>query len=329
MMRTALRPVDRFQHIASMTHAKIASPVAHWTAAAFLFAFNLTTPAHAADGPSREAALDFDRYAQASEDRNRDELASGKSFLWIDRLPEGERRQNYAALQQGQVVIRAIQGCEPRCATTHGGLIHDWVGTVFIPGVSLPETLATLQDYDRDAEFYARQVVRAKLLSHTGDTFRVFLRLKETHGITVVLDTEYEIRYFNLDDRHAASQSHSTKILEVENAGSAKERARAVGDDHGFLWRLYSYWRFYEADGGVYVQCNAISLTRDVPAGLGWMVGPFIEEIPRGSLQFTLAATRNALISHATNPKSASVDKPAAADKFLNARKTNYREKAK
>ena len=53
------------------------------------------------------------------------------------------------------------------------------------------------------------------------------------------------------------------------------------GNDNGFLWRLNSYWRFLEKDNGVYVQCEAISLTRDVPTGLNWLIGPFIESIPK------------------------------------------------
>ena len=141
----------------------------------------------------------------------------------------------------------------------------------------------------------------ARLLSRSANHFRVFLRLKQTHVITVMLDTEYEIQYTALDDAHAASRSHSTRISEVENAGSPRERISSPGDDHGFLWRLYSYWRFYQADGGVYIQCNAISLTRDVPAGLGWLIGPFIEKIPQESLHFTLTATRQALLQKFRN----------------------------
>lgn len=110
------------------------------------------------------------------------------------------------------------------------------------------------------------------------------------------MDTEYQIHYSLWNNHRAASQSHSTRINEVENAGLPSERTRLVGDDHGFLWHLNSYWRFYQADGGVYIQCDAISLTRDVPPGLGWLVGPFIEIIPRESLQFTLDATRKALL---------------------------------
>ena len=65
----------------------------------------------------------------------------------------------------------------------------------------------------------------------------------------------------------------------------------------GFLWRLYSYWRFHERDGGAYVECRAISLTRDVPTGLGWIIEPIIQKLPKESLIHTLNATRHALLA--------------------------------
>ena len=68
-----------------------------------------------------------------------------------------------------------------------------------------------------------------------------------------------------------------------------------AGDDHGFLWRLDSYWRFAERDGGVYMECEAVSLTRDIPAGLGWLIAPIIRQLPQESLVNTLRKTREAL----------------------------------
>jgi hypothetical protein len=94
--------------------------------------------------------------------------------------------------------------------------------------------------------------------------------------------------------------SYSTSIAEVENAGGAKEKTLPPDTGYGFLWRLYSYWRFEERDGGTYVECRAISLSRDVPFGLGWAIEPIIQKLPRESLVNTLEATRQALISKAT-----------------------------
>ena len=81
----------------------------------------------------------------------------------------------------------------------------------------------------------------------------------------------------------------------MENAGKTDERKLPPGTGHGFLWKLDSYWRFEERDGGVYLECQAVSLTRDVPAGLGWLIDPIVRNLPRESLVNTLRATRTAL----------------------------------
>ncbi len=297
MLTNDLQSIERskpFRQIALMNTAQI--PARARVIATLLIVLICIAPPSRAEGPSPATVESFDRYVATAEVQFHEELAANKTFLYIDALSEPERAQSYAALQHGQPLIRRSPPCEPRCPIPPGGLLHDWTGIVFVPDVTLAETLAALQDYDRDASYYQPQVTAAKLLAKSNNHFRVCLRLQKTDVITVVLDTEYEIQYTTLDNSHAASQSHSTRISEVQNAGSPRERISSPGADHGFLWRLYSYWRFYQADGGVYIQCNAISLTRDVPTGLGWLIGPFIQKIPQESLRFTLAATRHALL---------------------------------
>src|SRR3984893_7324902 len=255
------------------------------------------SPLFSVETPAPETLRAFDAYVQAAEACNNEQLAARRNFLWLDTLPEPERQRSYDRLKRQQTIIRHSASCASRdCSNIPGGIIHDWTAITFVPGVTLQQTLSALQDYDRDADYYRPTVLRAKLLSRAGNSFRVFLRLKETHVLTFVFDTEYEIQYLVADSTHAASVSHSTRITEIENAGTPQERATSPKDNHGFLWSLNSYWRFYQADGGVYIQCNAISLTRDVPVGLGWLVGRFIANVPRESLDFTLTATREALL---------------------------------
>jgi hypothetical protein len=284
-----------FPHIARMHQAAIRK---HIRTALILFAnLSLASPLLSGQTPTPDTLKAFDNYVQAAEARNNEELAARKNFLILDVLPRREREDANRLLRRRQTIIRHSVSCASRdCSNIPGGIIHDWTGITFVPGVTLQQTLTALQDYDRDADYYHPTVLRAKLLSREGKSFHVFLRLKETHVVTVVLDTEYEIQYLSLDSTHAASISHSAQITEIENAGSPQEHPTPPKDNHGFLWRLNSYWRFREADGGVYIQCNAISLTRDIPAGFGWLARPFIENVPRESLNFTLTATRDALI---------------------------------
>jgi hypothetical protein len=50
----------------------------------------------------------------------------------------------------------------------------------------------------------------------------------------------------------------------------------------------------------VWVQCESVTLTRDIPFGLGWIVRPFVTDIPKESLTFTLETTRRALTRQGT-----------------------------
>jgi hypothetical protein len=253
-------------------------------------------PAEAAELKA-EAVRGFDRYVQLTEQRMQTELRPGGAFLWVDGLPEARRGDAYARLQRGQVVAGRLETrvSEGRVHTP-GALIHHWVGTVFIPDASLQQVLTLLQDYDHHSEYYSPEVAKSKTLEHAGNEFKVYFRLMRKKIVTVVLDTEYEVHYEQLDATRAQSRSYSTRIAEVEHPGGPREIQLPPGDDHGFLWRLYSYWRFSDTGHGVYVQCEAISLTRDVPDGLGWLIGPFIESIPKESLEFTLQSTRAAVL---------------------------------
>jgi hypothetical protein len=137
--------------------------------------------------------------------------------------------------------------------------------------------------------------MKSTVTRRAGHDYKISLRLRKHKVITVVLDADYDVRFSLVDQTHALVRSYSTRITEIGNPGQTNEHEIPASQDHGFLWRLNTYWRLVEIDGGVYAQCEAISLTRDVPAGLGWMVGPFIESIPRESLLFTLNSTREAL----------------------------------
>ena len=244
-----------------------------------------------------EAAQGFDRYIRLTEKRMTAEVTTGGVFLWVDGLPVPSREEIIARLKRGEVVSEKMRAPDPSGNTsTPGALIHHWVGTVFIPGVSLRQVLARVQDYDHHTEYYKPEVVKSKTIEHAGNDFKVYLRLKKKKVVTVVLDTEYAVHYHSLDATRAFSESYSTHIAEINHPDEPNEWAAPEGSGEGFMWRLDSFWRFAERDGGVYIQCEAISLTRDIPTGLNWLIAPFIESIPKESLEFTLLSTRSAVM---------------------------------
>lgn len=234
----------------------------------------------------------FNSYVASAEQRIMQARGKSSSFLAMNSLPTAQRDEVTSKLRRGDVVIEK-HGETP--TEVPAGLIHDWVGTVFIPKVTAEQVLALIQDYDHSTRYYSPDVEQSRLVSRQGDDFQVFLRLRKHKVITVVLDTEYNVHYAKLDPPHQYSLSRSTRVTEIAEPGTPNEHALPAGKDHGFMWRLNSYWAFEQRDDGVLIECEAISLTRDIPSGLGWMIGPFVNSIPRDSLQFTLEATRKAL----------------------------------
>jgi hypothetical protein len=245
----------------------------------------------------------FDHYVKLVELRNETELKRGTGLLWVDGLPEEQRSAAYAALKRGDVKMQKLEVLDNNKAVAcPGGMIHHWIGLAFIPGAKVEDLLGVLEDYDRHSTYYAPDVERSKIESQDGDHFLVSLRFRRHKVITVVLNTEHEVQYFHDAPGKAHSRSSAVRIAEVENAGKGDEREKAPGDDGGFMWRMETWWRMEERDGGVYVQSEVASLTRDIPTGLGWLIKPFVTDIPKESLTFTLEATRKAVQGHrATN----------------------------
>ncbi len=243
------------------------------------------------------AARGFDEYIRLTEARRKTELAPGGAFLWVDRLPEARRAEVYARLQRGEEISERLQTADPaKRSSTPGAMIHHWVGTIFIPGVTMRQVLAVVQDYDHHAQDYAPEVIQSKTVEHRDDEFKIFYRLRKKKILTIILDAQFDVRHHVLGQGREYSDSVSTRIAQVENAGETNERELPPGQDGGYLWRLNSYWRYFDSGKGVYVQCEAISLTRDIPSGLAWLIGPMVESVPRESLEFTLQSTRSAVL---------------------------------
>lgn len=245
--------------------------------------------------PATTAA--FERYARLTEQRMDAELRPDAAFLWVDRVDDRRRTDAMARLRRGQLVIERLRTREgAKEIEAPDGMIHHWVGLVFLPGVKVDAAVALLQDYDRHARIYSPNVAASKTLEKNGDRFRVFLRFYMKKVIAVTMNTEHEAAFTRAAPDRVWSRIHSTRIAEVADAGTPREREQPPGRDQGFMWRLNTYWRFLERDGGTYVQCESLTLSRDIPLGFGWLIGPFVTSVPKDSLTFTLEKTRAALV---------------------------------
>lgn len=243
------------------------------------------------------AAADFAQYSAAVDARRTREATRQNAALRIDRRPPADARSAYERLRRGEIVVERVD-CHAEAPTLRfaDALCHDWVGTALIPDVPLDRVLRLMQSYDAYSRVYAPAVRASRLVARDGDRFVANLQLTMKKVITVVLNTRNEVRYTPLGTSRARVRSVATRIAEVAGAGVASERELAPADEHGFLWRFENDCLLDARGDGTYVECETVSLSRDVPFGLGWLVGPFVTAIPRESLEFTLAAMRRALI---------------------------------
>jgi hypothetical protein len=259
----------------------------------------LAAPASATDLQPKTVEA-CNSYVAAAEAQLDEQLSGGQPYLWVESLPPARRAAAEAQLRAGQVVIQRLDATGKSDAqkpiAVPDGMIHHWIGTVFIPGATLAQTLSLEEDYDHQQEYFHPDVMRSRILRHDGNDFTIELRLYKKKVITTVLDTEHRVHYTLVDATHAWSRSRAIRIREVDHAGEPDERLEPEGHDRGLLWRMNTYWRFEQKDGGTYVECQSISLTRDIPTGLGWLIGPYVNSVPRESLNFTLGTTRVAVL---------------------------------
>jgi hypothetical protein len=216
-----------------------------------------------------QAAAEFDRYARQVEAR----IGQSQPLL-------GER----------------VQPVNGGTRDLPGALLHHWVGAALVPGATPVDMLRLLRDYAHLPSNYAPQILSARVLEQRKDTARLAIRLQERKVITIVIDAEYEVESGLIDADRGFGYSRGRHFWEVDSPGTPHEHRRKEGNDDGFLWRLNSYWTFSRVPEGLRIQCEAVSLTRDVPFGLDWLIQPFIEDLPRETLEFTLDATKKALM---------------------------------
>jgi hypothetical protein len=243
-----------------------------------------------------ETLTAWESYVALTEERIGRELANAESFLLLDSLPPSERTRCHDAIESGRVCIleRETLSDEGKEIRVPDGMIHHWYGSVLVPGATLDSVLDWVKTYD-DRERYYPEVEGSRLLGRRGDEFRIFLRLKRTKVLTAHYNTEHEVTYRGHGEKRASSRSIATRIRELDHPGSPRETEKPPGEDRGFLWRLNSYWRFEEKDGGTYVECESISLSRDAPPGIRFALSQFIRSVPRESLESTLLPIRKNL----------------------------------
>jgi hypothetical protein len=242
----------------------------------------------------------FNRYVAVAEARMKRDESHPNDFLYIESLPKADYESIMETLRQGQVYVQPVKlhDEDEDSFDVPDGMIHHWVGDVFIPGKSAASALDILRDYNNFKNIYNPEVIRSRLVSREdNDDYKIYMRLQKNSIVTVTLDTWYDIHFTPIGKNSGYSRSVSTRIQQVDDAGTPKEHLEPVGNDSGYLWRINSYWRYQQRDNGVVIEWESISLSRDVPFLIAWFVNPLIRKISREAVTDMLTATRKAVLA--------------------------------
>ena len=239
-----------------------------------------------------EAIAGWERYLGATELRLARELGAGDRFLAHDFAADGAAHRR--ALTGGAVVIEPVTTVDHTGAAIDvpNAMVHHWRGGVFIPGVRLADLMSRLHAGPPPAR-QQEDILDARVLARGRDQMNVYLRLQRTKIVTVVYNTEHDVRFKRQGAMRASSTSTATRIAEVENPGAPGEYELVPGDDSGYLWRWNSYWRYEEVPGGVIAECESVSLSRDVPGVVRALAGPIIRSTASESMERTLVGLRD------------------------------------
>jgi hypothetical protein len=234
------------------------------------------------------AAAAWDVYVSATETRIARELKSPGGFLALDF--QSDAASTRRALETGDVIVQPMDAprVNGRAVETPSARVEHWRGAVLIAGV----TTARLVDELEHGPPPSDDILKSTVLERGEDWMVVSLRLQRKTVISVVYDTEHVVTFTRETTSRATSTSTAIRIAEVADVNTPQEHPLGAGEDRGFLWRLNAYWRYQDVPGGVIAECESISLSRDIPTLVRFVVSPLVERTARESMTRTLVALR-------------------------------------
>jgi hypothetical protein len=246
----------------------------------------------------QSTAKAWDQYVQSATARMQQRLKDGNCFLWVDESPE-----RLARVRSGEIVIAPVGPQNPKKVAS--GLIHDWMGAMFIPQASIHDVLHVVRDYGRYKDLYEPDVAESKTIAAgdmssagANDRFSMVL-INKSLSLKIALDAEYESTFVRLDDRRVYDIADTTRVQEISDYGSPEQKLLPEGTGHGLIWRMFAISRYMQRDGGVYIEFEALALSRDIPGSIRWLVEPLVRRLSRNSLSVSLRETQKAVRNQA------------------------------
>ena len=155
----------------------------------------------------------------------------GRRGSWARTSRTGPpRRPSAAAIVAGEVPVDRVseRGPDAQPIDVPDGLINHWRGAILVPRANLDQVLAELRS-PQTRRHVQDDVLESRVLWRRGDESQIFLKLMRKKIVTVTYNTEHHVRYVRLSPTTASSQSVSTRIAEVDNAGTPGGAREAGG----------------------------------------------------------------------------------------------------
>jgi hypothetical protein len=216
-----------------------------------------------------------------------EDRATGRSrFLWVD-----ESSDRIDRVRGGEILVASHDPDD-----VPQGLIHHWIGAVFIPSATLDEVTRVLNDYDRYPDFYRPLVAQSKIVERTDDREKVTLLMtQKAFGVTAAVETDDEIRIKQLGANRVYIMSNAVRVQEIADYGQPSEHPFPEDRRPGYVWHTLGLIRLEQRDGGVYVEMETVALSRGIPALFRWLIKPLTDSLPRKIMSETLEDTREAV----------------------------------
>jgi hypothetical protein len=254
-----------------------------------------------------ETVAAWDNYMLSVNATLQDRTRPGGSFLWTF-----ENSERIAKVHGGELIVTPAPGPNPR--KVPGGLIHHWIAAAFLPNVNLNDVLEVTQDYDRYKEFYQPTVIASKAVARkASDDYFSILLMNKALFLKTTLDADYQTTNVRLDDRRFYSVTRTTRVQEIEDFGQPGEHRRPEGEGDGYIWKVSGIGRLEQRDGGVYVEIEAIALSREIPPALHLFVDPIVRRVSRNSVLTSLKQTEEAVRRNSI-ARTTPANSPASAE---------------
>lgn len=243
--------------------------------------------------PKQDTVQAWDDYIRDLKSSMSRRASGDRPFLWVNESPELTQR-----VQRGEVVV-----IDHDPSKVPHGMIHHWIGAMFIPNATADQVMNVLGSYERYTDFYKPLIHKSVVLERNGDDSQVkVLAVQKTFSVTAAVETDNQVHVERVSRGKMYILSDAVRVQEICEYGQPGEHPFPEEKRPGYVWRSFVLQRIEERDGGVYVELETVALSRGIPIEVRWLIKPLTDDLPRKLMLDTLNDTRTEVLHEANLP---------------------------